>query len=112
MDRIAILGSTSALDLIAAAAGGFGLSYAIVAFGGVAARWASAGLILALALALGALVIAGPWPPLLIAAGLSLLAAPPIHDRLAPAAGTAGARTLAAFGPPAAAIALVVSRLA
>jgi len=127
MEQIAVLGATSPLDLAAAAAGGFALSFGVVALGGAArpvpqeagaagggtgaATLVQIALIGALGLALGALIVAGPWAPLLIAAGVSLLAAPPLHDRLCAAAPTAGARRLAALAPPALALALIVSRL-
>lgn len=101
MEDIAILGAASPFDLIAAAIGGFSVSFGGVAFGATRAGGPSGALVhgaaaAALLVALAVLIAQGPWAPLLIAAGLGLLIAPPIHDRVMAALSTGAGRRTAA----------------
>lgn len=91
MEQIAILDAVHLNDLAAAAAAGFGVSGGAVAAGmphangnfgnGLSHRLMGFGIVAAAlisAVAGGALILGGPWAPLVIAAGLGLLAGPPL----------------------------------
>ncbi|MCR9220962.1 MAG: hypothetical protein NXI21_12120 [Alphaproteobacteria bacterium] len=116
MEDIAILGAASPVDLVAAAFGGFSASFGGVAFGATRAGGLWGALIhgafaVALLFALTALIVTGPWAPLLIAAGIGLLIAPPVHDRSMAVLSTGAGRRTAAVGLLGAAVVLVVGGL-